>query len=221
MIYRLLFAFLLTFSSAYAMRTNELKEDVSSSSSPSSYRLNASSSKQKEVWVLSIDGGRMSGIIPAYILSQLEEKLASLVRQGVQRKIEKSLGAPLDPSMKIPVDIHLAQAFDLMAGGGLLTLGLNVPTKNGPKAPLYKAKTFLDLYQNRGPEIFPVENKKGLMGSLTRNKFDPKGLEEIFLRYFEDASLKEALTSLMILRTASYSYDWRFSAASHYPTPVL
>ena len=88
------------------------------------------------VCLLSIDGGGIRGLIPALILQRLEEKLT--------RKLGKS--------------VALTQAFDWMAGtstGGLIALGLNVPSESDPTQPKYPASALVKLYQDYGGRIFP------------------------------------------------------------------
>src|SRR4051812_11154331 len=77
--------------------------------------------------VLSIDGGGIRGILPARVLTELEDLL----------------GAPI------------SSAFDLIVGtstGGILGLGLAAEAPGG--GPAHTAKAMEGLYRDRGPEIF-------------------------------------------------------------------
>ena len=85
--------------------------------------------------ILSIDGGGIRGIIPALVLAE----------------IEKKTGKPI------------AKSFDLIAGtstGGILGLGLCVD--NGQGEPKFTARELVNLYRNRGREIFSRSFWKGV-----------------------------------------------------------
>lgn len=81
--------------------------------------------------ILAIDGGGIRGIIPAYVLQQ----------------VEAQLGKP----------IH--QLFDVIAGtstGGIITLALTTPrtSHDPPYAPPYSAAEVLDFYLNDEANLF-------------------------------------------------------------------
>lgn len=95
--------------------------------------------------VLSIDGGGIRGILPATVLTALEERS----------------GHPV------------ADLFDLIIGtstGGILALGLVAPNARG--GPAYSARDLLRLYHARGSQIFPLGGEpvvkySGLLGTRT------------------------------------------------------
>ena len=90
----------------------------------------------KKIRILSIDGGGIRGILPGIVLNQIEEKL--------QKKSN-------DPNLR------LADMFDFMAGtstGGILTLAYLTPNENN--RPKLKATEAVNLYLDRGDEIFDV-----------------------------------------------------------------
>lgn len=136
----------------------------------------------KPVKILSIDGGGIRGIIPAIILSE----------------IEKRTNKPI------------SSLFDLIAGtstGGILALGLVVPTEN--RNPAYSAEELALLYEFKGKTVFPE--------TLARFQFIIKRLQEIgvinekypsefigntFDNMFKENTLKDALTNIIIT-----SYD--------------
>jgi len=81
----------------------------------------------EQIGILAIDGGGISGIIPARILAEMEEVS----------------GQPI------------ARMFDLIAGtstGGILALGLTKPDREGN--PQYSARELVKLYQEEGGTIF-------------------------------------------------------------------
>ena len=129
------------------------------------------------VKVLSIDGGGIRGILPAMVLSELEE------RTGRQ----------------------VSTLFDLVAGtstGGILALALTKPSESG--TPAYSAADLVKLYEDQGPRIFSrsVWHEIRSVGSLLADKYPAAGIEEVLDKYFGDTRLKDALTSVMVT-----SYD--------------
>lgn len=93
-------------------------------------------SPQKLVRILSIDGGGIRGILPGQILVRLEELLQEH-----------------DPQAR------LADYFDFMAGtstGGILACLYLFPDSEHPGRPLFSAKDAVDLYLERGDDIFDI-----------------------------------------------------------------
>uniref|UniRef100_A0A803KSE0 Patatin n=1 Tax=Chenopodium quinoa TaxID=63459 RepID=A0A803KSE0_CHEQI len=100
--------------------------------------------RKKLVTILSIDGGGIRGIIPAVILSFLEQLL------------QESDGE----------EARLADYFDVIAGtstGGLITAMLTAP--DDYNRPLYAAEDITTFYLEHGPKIFPQE--RGALAKLT------------------------------------------------------
>jgi len=138
--------------------------------------------------ILSIDGGGIRGIIPAMILTEIENR--------TQKPI--------------------FSMFDLLAGtstGGILSLGLakpkTEPTDPGkrldPPEAEYSAQNLLDLYVNHGAEIFYEPFFEQLLGDfddIVKPKYSPDGRNEVLKRYFGETPMKEALTEVFIT-----SYD--------------
>lgn len=133
--------------------------------------------------ILSIDGGGIRGILPAYLLCWLEEQLETeLTRRN--------------PRAPKPV-VRLADCFDIMAGtstGGIIVLGMNIPQHGRPK---YPSRTFVELYQHKGAAIFPAESQSFLSGWLY-SKYDSAVLEAIFQDYFQDVTLKDLPKPILI-----------------------
>ena len=89
-----------------------------------------------KIRILSIDGGGIRGILPGVIMKRLEEKL--------QKESDDN-------------NARIADYFDLLAGtstGGILSLSYLIPDKNG--RPLLTAEESVNLYLDRGDEIFDV-----------------------------------------------------------------
>lgn len=127
--------------------------------------------------VLSIDGGGIRGVIPAVILQHLEQKTGKSV----------------------------SDLFDLVAGtstGGILAAGLTVP--KGNKTPRYSAEDMLELYTDRGDEIFNRSFWRGItsIGGATEEQYDHRPLERILKQKLGDATLTDCLIPVVIT-----SYD--------------
>jgi len=86
------------------------------------------------VWILSIDGGGIRGLIPAMILAALESE--------VSRKLNNK-------------DVRIADMFDMVAGtstGSIISLGLTVSDEAG--RPKYRASDLVELYNKEGKKVF-------------------------------------------------------------------
>ncbi len=131
----------------------------------------ASGERMSKLWrILSIDGGGIRGLIPATILSVIEERT----------------GKPI------------AQLFDIIAGtstGGILALGLTKPDQCGH--PEFAARALRDAYEKAAPHIF--HNPASWWENLLRPKYvSSSGINQVMQRYFGDARLKDALTDILI-----------------------
>ena len=136
--------------------------------------------------VLSIDGGGIRGLIPAIVLSRLEELLRAR-----------------DPAAT------LASSFELISGtstGGLIALGLATPRADG--SPAMSAAEMVDLYSGEeAREIFarpPLRRLPGVgrLSDLLDPKYGLDGLRRVLTRRFGEARLADAITGLLIT-----SYD--------------
>lgn len=150
---------------------------------------------KRKVFILSLDGGGIRGVISAHILEALHEKLAAAR------------------------DRHLAEMFDLIAGtsaGGILALGLSVPDRRG--RPRYRPRDLKHLYAGQGVEIFPPGRVGWLrtLRQVMRHKYDEIGLETILGDILGSVRLSDAVTDLLVT-----SYD-TVRRTPHYfrrPTP--
>ncbi|MCP4756429.1 MAG: patatin [Proteobacteria bacterium] len=136
--------------------------------------------------ILSIDGGGIRGIVPGQILVSLENKLKTVS------------GNP---------EARIADYFDLIAGtstGGILTCVYLCPDKNDGRRSRFSAEQAVELYLERGDEIFDVSlwQKIKSGGGLVDEKFSADELEETLDDYLEDLKLSDLLKPCLIT-----SYD--------------
>ncbi|KAL8170370.1 hypothetical protein V2J09_022174 [Rumex salicifolius] len=139
------------------------------------------------VTVLSIDGGGMRGIIPATILTKLENEL---------QEIDE------DPNAR------LADYFDVIAGtstGGLIAAMLTTPTPETRRPR--SAADVADFYKKEGPQIFSknatiadqwvkdIPKDQGLWGSLQYNFF--KGAAFLFAPQFDSEYLRKRVSQVI------------------------
>ncbi|MGA9325617.1 MAG: patatin-like phospholipase family protein, partial [Salegentibacter sp.] len=139
-----------------------------------------------KIRILSLDGGGIRGIIPATILSYLEDELK-----------EKS-GKP---------EAAIGDYFDFITGtstGGILSLMYLCPRENGE--PRYSAKDALDVYLKKGDKIFDVSLLKKIesLNGIRDEKYPSKPLEKQLEDYFGKVSLSQLLKPCLIP-----SYDIR------------
>ena len=170
--------------------------------------------KKREIrYILTIDGGGMRGIVPAFILKQMDRYLKTLTSRP------------------------LYSFFDLVAGtstGALLSLGLTCPlggkilkieegepfelTQSFKKGHfikkeytetlgyidrLAKVGDFLSLYKENGERIFLKRETKGLfklfdkVSKIFSDKYEIEPYEEFLSELFGEVELKEALIPTM------------------------
>lgn len=129
------------------------------------------------ITILSIDGGGIRGVIPAMILTHIENRTG------------------------LPV----YRLFDLVAGtstGGIIALGLTKPNADGVNE--YSAEQMVDLFKRDGPSIFPHTfwaQVRGLDG-WHDERYPSAGIDQTLQRLAGDARLKHALTKVLVT-----SYD--------------
>ncbi len=132
--------------------------------------------------ILSIDGGGIRGIIPAGILIALEEKL------------QEQSGNP---------EARVADYFDLIAGtstGGILACIYLCPDIEHPGRPRFTAEQALNLYFERGDEIFdiPLLHRLRSGGGTLDEKYPADGLEEALDDYLGELKLSALLKPCLI-----------------------
>ena len=136
--------------------------------------------------VLSIDGGGIRGIIPGQVLVALEDKL-NKAKKGAR----------------------IADYFDLIAGtstGGILACVYLCPARRGSTKPAFSAEQAVELYLERGDEIFdvPLLHRIRSAGSIRDEKYPADGLEDALKDYLKDLKLSELLKPCLVT-----SYDIR------------
>ncbi|OVA02778.1 Patatin/Phospholipase A2-related [Macleaya cordata] len=138
--------------------------------------------RNRQVTILSIDGGGERGIIPGTILAFLESQLQELDGE----------------------DARLADYFDVIAGtstGGLVTAMLTAPNKDN--RPLFAAKDIKQFYLDHCPKIFP--QRRGIFGRmmtlfkmLRGPKYDGKYLHGLLREILGETRLNQTLTGVVI-----------------------
>lgn len=131
--------------------------------------------------ILSIDGGGIRGIIPAMILTEIEDRTGK----------------------------RIAELFDLIAGtstGGILALGLTKPGSDN--SPAYTAGELVKLYDDEGTNIFSrsVWHRIRALGNAVEEKYPSHPIENILDEYFGDAVLSQAITDVLV---TSYEIEQR------------
>lgn len=185
---------------------------------------------EKEIrYVLSIDGGGMRGIIPAYILHKMETAL--------KEKFS-------DPR---PLYSH----FDLIAGtstGALIALAMTLPTEKtffedkNISEPLYdkivsgtffkhekdvfrgeiehltNAEEILSIYLQKGAEIFKSSHSfKTLFGPIFNDRYDGKEFDSFLFKMLGDTKLSECrVPTIAISYDTNSSMPYIFSSENSY-----
>jgi Patatin len=132
-------------------------------------------------FILTIDGGGIRGLIPATILSALEDKL---------RRRKKTLA--------------LHRYFHLIAGtstGAIIAAGLTCPKPGHRQQPAADATTLVKLYKDKGATIFnrSIFRKLANLGGLLDEHYDAGPLETILIDMLgPTAEIRDALTKVLI-----------------------
>ena len=132
--------------------------------------------ESKEFRILSIDGGGIRGIVPAYWACEIEKRAHK----------------------------PIAHLFNMLAGtstGGIISAGLSYPDTD-EYSPKYRAYELLDIYRHRGTEIFPTYNwimgKLNVVMSIVGSKYDDRGRKDLFEELLGKARICSSLTELVI-----------------------
>jgi patatin-like phospholipase/acyl hydrolase len=134
---------------------------------------NGLGSKQRNIRILSIDGGGIRGIVPAGILAEIERRTAK----------------------------PISTLFDLLAGtstGGILVLAMVRP--DGAKQAAHSANDMIEFYERLGPAIFSKSLAQflGSADGLIRSKYSDGPIENALQDFFGSSRLSDALTSVFV-----------------------
>ncbi len=140
----------------------------------------------KKIRILSVDGGGIRGIMSGTMIAYLEKK----IKQKTGNK-----------------NASIGEYFDFIAGtstGGILACTYLIPDAKGNYK--FTAKDSLNLYLERGDEIFDVSFKQKLksLGGINDEKYDAAELIEALEDYFTDVKLSQLKKPCLIT-----SYDIR------------
>jgi len=125
--------------------------------------------------ILAIDGGGIRGVIPAVLLTHIER---------ITRK-------------------PTAELFDLIVGtstGAILSAGLTVKESKTSRKPRYSAQDMLELYTERGHEIFRRSFWRGVTSpfGINEERYDHGPLERILKKYLGEDTLTDCLVDVVM-----------------------
>ncbi len=137
---------------------------------------------RSKLTLLSIDGGGIRGVVPLYLLDQLEKELR--VRLN-------------DPKF------FISRCFNVLSGtstGAIITAGLSVPDASGV-SPQYDANYIMRAYLSAGQKIFRASTWESFksLGGLTNAKYSSVALEKYFEFFFKKHSMSDLLYDNMIV----------------------
>jgi patatin-like phospholipase/acyl hydrolase len=132
--------------------------------------------------ILSIDGGGIRGLIPARVLVEVEKLLRE--HSGVH-------------------DARISDYFDLIAGtstGGILCCLYLCPDRSGNGRPRFRAEDAVELYLDRGDEIFsiPTWHRIRSANGIRDEKYPSGGIEEALEDSLGDLELKDLLGPCLV-----------------------
>jgi uncharacterized protein len=131
--------------------------------------------------ILSLDGGGLRGVVPLTILKTIEAKTGKRIHE----------------------------LFNFIAGtstGGLITAAISIKNPIDPVTPLYTLDDIMDVYVQRGHEIFPERNKINNLlhdaEDLFKPKFSDAGIKGVFTDVLKNYRMLDCLNDVMMC-----SYD--------------
>lgn len=195
--YLIVFSFIF-YSFSFASQEEIKEEERARRVVPSSQQV------KDKLWILSIDGGGIRGLIPAYILQYMEERVEYEVREKLRQRVSHDLGYDVSASHFPPCPVYLSHCFDIMAGtstGGIICLGLNIPQDGEERGlpqplPKYKAADLVKLYQDKGHIIF--SNPSSGFSQYFNTKYNAASVEKIFQEYFGTTKLSQLISTTLV-----------------------
>ena len=131
------------------------------------------------VRILSIDGGGLRGLLPLWVLREIEAY----------------------------TDKKVFDCFDFFAGsstGGIISAGLTIPKDATSKAPKLTIENIIQLYEERGKDIFPSGGwftekwKKCPYSYPFRPMFSNHGMKAVLEEFFQSYTIRDCLKPIMI-----------------------
>lgn len=146
--------------------------------------------RPKTTVALFVQGGGMRGLVPAHLMTAIEERTG----------------------------LRMAQMVDILAGpstGAILNAALTRPHPDKPDTPLYRARHLVRFYEREGENIFPPDRFRALRGIIhdfnnrtlrlgqlnalfRHGHYDPANLGRALKALYGDTKLSDSLTSLVI-----------------------
>ena len=152
--------------------------DQKSQVSPAPFRamseIAAINHRQNTIFILTIDGGGVRGLIPARLL----------------QKISQETGQPIT---------KIFQLFGGTSTGGLISLFLNVPKADG--TPKYDVDKVVELYKTLSSKIFQSRNfLRGIRGKagLLTARYSAKPYNQLLKQYFGDNTIAQATNFVFV-----------------------
>ncbi len=139
----------------------------------------------KTLRILSIDGGGLRGVVPVTILTELQNRI---------------------PKKKNNHKKEIWECFDLIAGtstGGLIASAITLKDEKSidPRAK-YSLNEILNIYINRGKEIFPEHNwfanRWHDLKDIWRPIFSEEGIAKVFRDTVGESRISDCLTNILI-----------------------
>jgi uncharacterized protein len=153
--------------------------------------------KQKQCFILSIDGGGMRGLIPLMALNYLEAQMSQIIGDLEENRTVGGL--------------PLASWFDYITGtstGGIIAAGLCCPKSGFKGRAACSVEDLIQLYKNRGNEIFNERSSETdilswlrsmLRGSgIFSSKHDAAVLESELKRLLSTGKISESITKIIL-----------------------
>lgn len=140
-------------------------------------------STEKKIRILSLDGGGIRGIIPATVMIHVEKRLKEFSNNP---------------------DARIADYFDIIVGtstGGILGCYYLMPDPSDPSKSRFSAQQALNVYVEKGYEIFNKSKKNGLLGLrqlFDATRYNPHNLEQIFKEELGDVKLHELVKPCIV-----------------------
>ncbi|MEM7383189.1 MAG: patatin-like phospholipase family protein, partial [Bacteroidota bacterium] len=152
-------------------------------------------SNEKQYYtILSLDGGGVRGVLPALWLSEIESRTKRPIAHLFNMLAGTSTGAIIAAGLSVPqIDVP-----EVRGVGG----EVEQEEVLSPYRPRYSASDIVQLYREQSPAIFTsLVAQVPLVASLysfVGSRYSDQGRLSVFRQYFGQATLRQALTELVI-----------------------